>query len=101
MHVTARMMTIAGLLASLQLTLGTNHFVDKTGLTDTYDFKFQYSSSLRGRLGQDPNDTNPDLFTALEKQLGLKLQKTRTSLAARGGNASIEECSAAGRGGDL
>ena len=42
--------------------------VDKTGLTGFYDFKLSYSP------GNDPNSTLPDFFTAIQEQLGLKLE---------------------------
>jgi uncharacterized protein (TIGR03435 family) len=87
----------------LGIDLGTNHLVDKTGLTDKYDFKLEYSTAgLPGRAvpervtaaraavdaaaGVAPtpidnaNDPAPDLFAALEKQLGLKLEKSKAPL---------------------
>jgi uncharacterized protein (TIGR03435 family) len=42
--------------------------VDKTGLAGTYDFKLSYAPA------NDPNSSLPDFFTALQEQLGLKLQ---------------------------
>ena len=42
--------------------------VDKTGLLGTYDFAFRWSP---GKVD------GPSLFTALEEQLGLKLDSTR------------------------
>jgi uncharacterized protein (TIGR03435 family) len=41
--------------------------VNKTGITGTYDIKLDYAPR------NDPNSTLPDLFTALQEQLGLKL----------------------------
>ena len=64
--------------------------MDKTGLTGPYDFNLEFSNAgLPGRLkgfaapspaeaGQP--DAAPDLFSALEKQLGLKLEKSKTQL---------------------
>jgi len=60
--------------------------VDKTGLTGNYDFHLDYSGGpgAGGALQPPPLDaqaaSGPDLFTALEKQLGLKLEKTKVPL---------------------
>ena len=47
---------------------------DRTGLTDLYDWLLTYDPDVR-RPGR-PNN-GPDLFTALQEQLGLKLQSSR------------------------
>ncbi len=60
--------------------------VDKTGLTGTYDFHLEYSST--GGIGSalqppsldDQGQPNADLFTALREQLGLRLEKTKAPL---------------------
>jgi uncharacterized protein (TIGR03435 family) len=45
--------------------------IDRTGLTDRYDFRMQY------RGDNDPNpDHGPQLPTALQEQLGLKIERT-------------------------
>lgn len=73
------------------LTLFTNNLsnqvgravVDRTGLTGNWDFQLAYAAEPpRGALppGVDlpPVDPNaPDLFTALQEQLGLKLESTK------------------------
>ena|GEM_PF-266519 len=65
--------------------------VDMTGLTGTYEFTLEFAGSLRSGSvppvpagsdpaipsASDPAEGAPDLFTALEKQLGLKLLKVR------------------------
>jgi uncharacterized protein (TIGR03435 family) len=63
--------------------------IDKTGLTGTYEFTLEFAGSLRAPgsvvFGQPPEEPGaasspsgvPDLFAALEKQLGLKLVKVR------------------------
>ncbi len=49
--------------------------VDKTGLTGTYDFRLTWTpdTARDADAGQDAN-ASPPLFTALQEQLGLKLQ---------------------------
>ena len=49
--------------------------IDKTGLTGTYDFTLQWSrDDTQGAAG---TDTGPSLFTALQEQLGLRLESTK------------------------
>jgi uncharacterized protein (TIGR03435 family) len=66
--------------------------VDKTGLTGTYEFTLEFAGSA-GALGMmpsapaegepgmplasEPAGGAPDIFTAVEKQLGLKVVKVR------------------------
>jgi len=53
--------------------------VDKTGLTGTYDFKLSWTpETLSADVTQ--NSTNPTLFTAVQQQLGLKLQPEKDSV---------------------
>jgi uncharacterized protein (TIGR03435 family) len=88
---TFRMETPQQLLSALQFALSPSRTVDKTGLTGTYDFTLEFSSAgLPGPMGRGfgvtpageagQPDAAPDLFTALEKQLGLKLEKSKTQL---------------------
>lgn len=55
--------------------------VDKTGLTGGFDFELEFTPDPAAAGGQPPaagSDVNaPSLFTALEEQLGLKLQPQR------------------------
>ena len=58
--------------------------VDRTGLTGSYDFDYEYSADVPGR-GDGPTPATavgdrPSLFTALEEQLGLKLLPTRAPI---------------------
>jgi uncharacterized protein (TIGR03435 family) len=55
--------------------------IDKTGLTATYEFTLEFAGSMRPSDGEpgassasDPTGA-PNIFTAVEKQLGLKLVK--------------------------
>jgi uncharacterized protein (TIGR03435 family) len=47
--------------------------IDKTGLTGRYDFTLEYA-------GLDDNSTGPGIFSAVDKQLGLKLEKSKAPL---------------------
>jgi uncharacterized protein (TIGR03435 family) len=72
--------TLAGFLAQhLQKTV-----VDKTGLAGTYDFKLKWADdrgadSSSAKADGTPSDpsSGPSLFTAIEEQLGLKLQPAK------------------------
>jgi uncharacterized protein (TIGR03435 family) len=71
-----RMKTITQVLGELQRLAGIAHVVDHTGLQGKYDIKLAFS------LGgfDDASEPGPDMFSALEKQLGLKLVKSRAPL---------------------
>lgn len=54
-----------------------DHVVDKTGLAGKYDFRLVYRQPGNG----SPADNSvPDLFGALEKQLGLKARPAEVSI---------------------
>jgi len=46
--------------------------VDQTGLTESYDFRLAYSLELRATTSDSPPPL-PDLFSAIQQQLGLQL----------------------------
>ena len=63
--------------------------VDHTGLTGRYDFTLKWTpdQSQFASFGApipppDPNDANapPSLYTALQEQLGLKMEATKTNV---------------------
>jgi uncharacterized protein (TIGR03435 family) len=63
------------------------HVIDRTGLTAQYDFKLESAGEVvlpNNRAAQgtpaDPGSAAPSLFTALEKQLGLKLEHSKQPL---------------------
>jgi uncharacterized protein (TIGR03435 family) len=58
--------------------------IDKTGLTGSFDFHLQWTPSDSGPAGPDGNSSSgisdsdkPSLFTALQEQLGLKLESQK------------------------
>ena len=57
--------SLGGLAKMLVIPVGRS-IIDKTGITGTYDFKLSYAAD-------HPNSNLPDIFTALQEQLGLKL----------------------------
>ena len=64
--------------------------VDQTGLKGRFDFQLQWTpdetpSASPGRPGEPPKpleraDSLPDLFTAIQQQLGLKLESTKAQV---------------------
>jgi len=59
--------------------------VDRTGLTGAYDFDFEFAMDPAPGAAPPPGGATavsdrPGLFTALEEQLGLKLQATRAPI---------------------
>jgi uncharacterized protein (TIGR03435 family) len=49
--------------------------VDRTGLTGVYDFTLDWvPDRLSGRPGDGSEPSGPTIFTALQEQLGLKLE---------------------------
>jgi len=57
-----------------QLAATTSHIVsNKTGLTGVYDFTLRYSDDMAANA----DSSAPSIYTALEEQLGLKLEPTK------------------------
>ncbi len=92
MRQTLRDCPMPGLVFELGARLGTitgpntyepGRIVDHTGLKGKYDFTLEYALGpgyvLGGALTADPG-AHPNLFEALEEQLGLKLERTEASL---------------------
>jgi uncharacterized protein (TIGR03435 family) len=68
-------MSMARLAQSIQGGTG-RIWIDKTGLTGDYEFTLKYSTP---RPGAAPDlDAPPEIFTALQEQLGLKLEPTQS-----------------------
>ncbi|HUB28703.1 MAG TPA: TIGR03435 family protein, partial [Terracidiphilus sp.] len=76
----------SGVLSRLPET-GDRVVVDKTGLTGKYDFDLKWTPESAPRPGTAEADNGtadvktPGLFTALEEQLGLKLESQKGSVA--------------------
>ena len=78
---------MANFAIQLQLRVLDRPVIDETGLTDSYDFtlnwkpdEFQFpraTAAQRAAAVSTGADTLPDLFTAFQEQLGLKLHTTK------------------------
>ena len=55
--------------------------VDKTGLTGEFDFTLEFAPQPPGAVTVEaPDESGPNLLTAVQQQLGLKLNPSRVSL---------------------
>ena len=54
--------------------------VDQTGLDGRYDFQLEYIADPLQANAANVNSTAPELFTALEEQLGLKLEPMKAKV---------------------
>ena len=85
LHLVGRMTSLDDLLGHFRGLLMNQHLFNKTGLTENYDIRlrFDYTQLPRqvGRIDfSGPSEPAPDIFKALEQQLGLKLEKSRAPL---------------------
>jgi uncharacterized protein (TIGR03435 family) len=83
-EMTAKALTMADFVARVSGGLRMP-VIDKTGIAGRYDFTLDYSIDLEGNQPQGgptpaPADDVPDLASAVEKQLGLKLSRAKASL---------------------
>ncbi|MGA8742193.1 MAG: TIGR03435 family protein [Terracidiphilus sp.] len=71
--ITSKGMPIASLAASLSNPAG-RMVIDKTGLTGRYEINLAWS------WNDEPGNSGPSLFTALQEQLGLKLEPAKAPI---------------------
>jgi uncharacterized protein (TIGR03435 family) len=85
---TARSATMPSLVRMLSRTLG-SPVVDKTGLTGKYDYVLQFApdESVRANMSSGPGSgmpppesDGPSIFTAVQEQLGLKLEARKEAV---------------------
>jgi uncharacterized protein (TIGR03435 family) len=72
--------TLANLLTDQNRELGSRIVLDRTGLQGTYDFTLQWTPEDGGTSGEAAENSGPSLFTALQEQLGLKLEPAKAPL---------------------
>jgi uncharacterized protein (TIGR03435 family) len=51
--------------------------IDRTNLKGLYDIKLQWSTELRAGAESSTSSDRPSIFTALQEQLGFKLESTK------------------------
>ena len=77
----ARNASMVDFVSVLQRAILDRPVVDKTGLMGRFDFNLEWApdeSQFGGDVGAAPTDTPvPPFFTAIQQQLGLKLEATR------------------------
>ena len=69
-------MPIGGLVNQLGYSLD-RPVIDKTGLTGKYDLSLKWRSDNQPAADSGSGDDLPDLFTALQERLGLKLESSK------------------------
>jgi uncharacterized protein (TIGR03435 family) len=81
-YLTARAQTVAGLVHTIGEQLGCP-ILDKTGLASTYDYMLQFVPGVGGSPGAqpgletEPDQSGPDIISAAQQQLGLRLVRAR------------------------
>lgn len=82
----ARNVTMSDLVSLMQRAMLDRPVVDKTGLTGRYDFDLEWAPDETQFGGEVPTASaeapSPPLFSAIQQQLGLKLEATRGPIAA-------------------
>lgn len=85
-EVPAKSVTMDDFVAMLQRATLDRPTVNKTGLTGKYDFTLEWApdeTQYGGEIQKAPEDApSPPLFTAIQEQLGLKLDATHGLVAA-------------------
>lgn len=84
-EVPASSVTMGDFVAMLQRATLDKPTVNRTGLTGKYDFDLKFAqdeTQYGGEVPKAPDDAqSPPLFTAIEEQLGLKLDATRGTVS--------------------
>jgi uncharacterized protein (TIGR03435 family) len=85
-EVPARSVTMDDFVAMLQRATLDKPTVNRTGLAGKYDFDLKFAqdeTQYGGQVPKAPDDAqSPPLFTAMQEQLGLKLQATKGMVSA-------------------
>ena len=77
MHVKATKAPLSRLLPQLSINLYGRPVIDKTGLTGNYDYTLNWA---RDNTPAASDGNVPGVFTAIQEQLGLKLEPSKTTV---------------------
>jgi uncharacterized protein (TIGR03435 family) len=80
MRMTLRMQPMEVIVAIVGGNMGVRHVVDKTGLTGRYDLKLEFAQPRYRSSVEGASDPLEDFPTALERQLGLRVEKSKLPL---------------------
>jgi uncharacterized protein (TIGR03435 family) len=72
--------TINDILTGITASQIDRPVVDRTGLTGTYDLKLVYTPETRANRTSEPDPSDINIFTAVQNQLGLKLEPQKASI---------------------
>ena len=77
-QMTAKRISMAQLATNLSGNLG-RPVLDRTGLPAKYNFKMDWSVDLNARQAENSglDSSGPTIFTAIQEQLGLRLESTK------------------------
>jgi uncharacterized protein (TIGR03435 family) len=82
-HLTARNVTMEAFAKYLSRVHDAGRLVvDKTGLSGGFDFELNWMPEQRETKPEGALDDRPSLFTALQEQLGLKLESAKVPVSA-------------------
>jgi len=78
----ARNVTIAEVVSVMQRAALPHPVLDRTGLTGLYDFDLEFApdETVFGGVLKAGDTSRPGLFAAIQQQLGLRLESTRTAV---------------------
>ncbi len=83
MHLTAKNITMEGLAKVLSSNRDIGKLVaDKTGLSGAFSFELNWAPEQLGPKPEPAPDDRPSIFTALQEQLGLKLESAKVPVQA-------------------
>jgi uncharacterized protein (TIGR03435 family) len=83
MHLTAKNVTMEALSKELSRNRDIGKLVaDKTGLSGAYNFELNWAPEQLGPKADTTPDERPSIFTALQEQLGLKLDSAKVPVQA-------------------